>query len=98
MPPWPANLQTDDEVNAWIYEANHGRSVSEVLSDSDKSFQQLRQAIEALPDQVVMDPKHHLPWLKGQPFSPMAMFAHFHEDHEPDMRAWLARVEKDKSI
>jgi hypothetical protein len=21
-------------------------------------------------------------------------FDHFHDDHEPDMRAWLARVEK----
>src|SRR5512141_425697 len=30
-PPWPAHLQTDDEVNAWIYAANHGRSVGEVL-------------------------------------------------------------------
>lgn len=23
-----------------------------------------------------------------------AFFDHFHDDHEPDMRAWLARVEK----
>jgi hypothetical protein len=21
-PPWPAHLQTDDEINAWIYETN----------------------------------------------------------------------------
>ena len=24
-PPWPAHLQTEDEINAWIYETNHGR-------------------------------------------------------------------------
>ena len=40
-PPWPAHLQTDDEINAWIYESNHGRSVREVLSESHHVFQQL---------------------------------------------------------
>src|SRR5215831_13108863 len=29
-PPWPAHLRTVDEVNAWIYEQNRGRSVREV--------------------------------------------------------------------
>ena len=24
-PPWPADLQNDDEINAWLYERNHGR-------------------------------------------------------------------------
>jgi uncharacterized damage-inducible protein DinB len=33
-PPWPAQPQTDDEVNAWIYESTHGRSVREVLDES----------------------------------------------------------------
>jgi hypothetical protein len=47
-PPWPAQLQTDDEINAWIYESNHGRPVGVVLDES----------------------------------------------HEPDVRAWLVRVEK----
>jgi hypothetical protein len=74
--PWPAHLQTDDEINAWIYESNHGA------------------AIEGLPDEVLMDPVHHLPWWDDQPFSAGRFFAHFHEEHEPDMRAWLAQVEK----
>jgi hypothetical protein len=30
-PPWPAHLQTDDEIKAWIYESNRERSVGEVL-------------------------------------------------------------------
>ena len=29
-PPWPADLQNDDEINAWLYERNHGRSVDEI--------------------------------------------------------------------
>jgi hypothetical protein len=35
-PPWPAHLQTDDEINAWIYESNNGRSVGEVLDESHR--------------------------------------------------------------
>ena len=96
-PPWPAHLQTDDEINAWIYESNHERSVREVLSESHRVFQQLLAAIEGLPDEVLIDPVRHLPWLEGQPFSAGAFFAHFHEEHEPDMRAWLARQERSVS-
>jgi hypothetical protein len=93
-PPWPAHLQTDDEINTWIYESNHGRSVREVLDESHHVFQQLLTAIEGLPDKVLMDVQHELPWLEGNPFSAAGIFAHFHDEHEPDMRAWLARVEK----
>src|ERR1041385_7027454 len=69
-PPWPAHLQTDDEINAWIYESNHGRSVREVLEDSDQVFQQLLAAMEQLPENVLEDPQRYLPWLEGNPFSP----------------------------
>ena len=94
-PPWPAHLQTDDEINAWIYEANHGRSVREVLDESHQVFQRLLTSIEGLPDQVLLDPQHYLPWLEGSPLSPAGLFGHFHEEHESDMRAWLERVEKE---
>ena len=93
-PPWPAHLQTDDEINAWIYETNHERPVREVLDESHQVFQRLLAAMEGLPDEVIMDPGRHLPWLEGQPLSAGQFFAHFHEEHEPDMRAWLARLEK----
>ena len=56
-PPWPAHLQTDDEINAWIYETNHGRPVRAVLDDSQQVFQQLLAAIEGLPDEVLRDPR-----------------------------------------
>ena len=93
-PTWPAHLQTDDGINAWIYESNRGRSVREVLGDSDHVFQQLLAAIEGLPDEVLSDPARHLPWLEAQSIKPGDFFGHFHEEHEPDMRAWLARGEK----
>jgi hypothetical protein len=93
-PPWPAHLQTDDEINAWIYEANRERSVREVMDESHQVFQQLLAAIEGLPDQAFLDAQHYLPWLEGSPFTPATFFSHFHEEHEPDMRAWLAQMKK----
>ena len=94
LPPWPAHLQTDDEINAWIYESNRERSVREVLDDSHQVFQELVAAIAGLPDAVLTDPGRHLPWMDGESVSAAAFFGHFHEEHEPDMRAWLARQER----
>ena len=93
-PYWPAHLQTDDAINAWMYESNRGRSVRDVLDDSDHVFQQLVAAIEGLPDEFLSDPARHLPWLEAQSIKPSDFFGHFHEEHEQDMRAWLARGEQ----
>jgi len=93
-PPWPAHLQTEDEINAWIYESNRGRSVREVLDETHEVYQQLLAVIEGLPDEVRIEPEWRLVWLGGQRFPAGEFFDHFHDDHEPDVRAWLARVEK----
>jgi len=92
-PPWPAHLHTDDEINAWIYEINKGRSLREVLDESRQSFQQLLAVIEGLPDDVRIEPEWHLVWLGDKRFPVGEFFDHFHDDHEPDVRAWLAQVE-----
>ncbi len=92
-PPWPTHLQTDDEINAWIYQSHQGHSVRKVLDESHQVFQQLFATIQGLPEEVLADP-HRLPWLEGRPLTAAEFFAHFHEEHEPDMRAWLAREEK----
>jgi hypothetical protein len=99
-PPWPAHTQTEDEINAWIYESNRGRSVREVLDESHQLFQQLLAVIEGLPEDVRIEQVHqrgrvyHLVWLGDKRFPAGEFFDHFHDDHEPDVRAWLARVEK----
>jgi hypothetical protein len=59
-PPWPAHLQTDDEINAWIYQTNRDRSVREALDDSRQVFQQLLAAIEAFPEAELLDPQRFL--------------------------------------
>ena len=103
-PPWPPQLQTDDEINAWIYETNRERNVQDVLDESRQVFEQLLTVIEGLPDQVFTDVQRYLPWWegystfypdgKGSTLTSDAFFAHFHEEHEPDMRAFLARIKK----
>ena len=99
-PPWPAQIQAEDEINAWIYESNRGRSVREVLEESDQVHQQLLAVIEGLPDEVrieLIEPAYHLVWVEDRRFPASEFFDHFRDDHEPDVRAWLARVEKSSS-
>ena len=93
-PHWPAHLQTEDEINAWLYESNRGRTVREVLDESHQVFQQLLAVIEGLPDEVRIEPAWRLVWLDDKRFPAGEFFDHFHDDHEPDVRAWLARMEK----
>ena len=87
-PPWPPHLQTDDEINAWIYAANRDRPLADILQESDVVFQQLVDTFSAFPEAELLDP-NRFGWMEGEPLSGAAFFAHFHEEHEPDMRAWL---------
>jgi hypothetical protein len=92
MPPWPEHLQTDDQINAWIYETSHQRPVHEVLDHSQQVFEQLLAAMQSLPAEAFTEVERYLPWWRESPFIPAAFFAHFHEEHEPDMRAFLTRL------
>ena len=89
-PAWPAELRDDDEINKWFHARDRAKPVREVLSESRRVFQQLRAAIEKLPDDVLDDPRR-FPWMQGAPMSGATLFGHFHEEHEADMRAWLSR-------
>ncbi len=95
-PYWPAELDEDDEldeINAWIYMANRDRPLADVLNDSHEVFQQLVAEVSALSDEQLNDPQR-FPWLEGERLTGALMFGHFHEEHEPDMRAWLATVKQ----
>jgi uncharacterized damage-inducible protein DinB len=95
-PHWPAHLEAEDDINAWIYQANRGRSVREVLDETQHVFQQLLAVIEGFPDDVRVEhiePAFYLVWVDGERFLTGEFFNHFHDDHEPDIRAWLAHAE-----
>ncbi|MBN2499922.1 MAG: ClbS/DfsB family four-helix bundle protein [Anaerolineales bacterium] len=94
--PWPANLQGDDEINAWIYTANHDRPISAVLADARQDFQQLIALIADISEDVrleLVEPKYLVVWVGEERFHVSEFFDHFYDDHEPDVRAWLARLE-----
>ena len=99
-PPWPSHLQSEDEINAWIYESNRGRSARELLEEMHQVFQQLLTAIESFSEDVRIEVLHahgkdyYLLWSSEQRFPAGEFFDHFQEDHEPDVHAWLARVEQ----
>ena len=109
---WPAQFGTEDEidardedtawdeVNAWIYAANHDRPLADVLRDSRDVFQQLVETLGAFPDADLLTPDPtRFPWLGPEdlPLSGAVFFAHFHEEHEPDMRAWLEKVRREQN-
>ena len=97
-PPWPAHLQTDDQVNAWIYQTNRNRSTGEVLAESRRTFDQILVVVETYPEDVQIEIIHHegrdyyLVHLDGRRVQPGEFFDHYHDDHEQDVSAWLARI------
>lgn len=88
-PPWPADLDGDDEINDWIHERDRDRSTQELIDGYDASFERLAAAIEALPPQLATD-HGGLPWLEGHPLADLDPTSHLHEEHEPSLRMWLA--------
>jgi hypothetical protein len=96
-PPWPAQLQSEDEINAWIYESNRKRPLDDVLRESEQVFRELFKVVESLPTTIQVEkiePRYYLVWLDGKHFEVGEFFDHYHDDHEPDVRAWLVRIDQ----
>lgn len=94
-PPWPADLQEEDEINAWIYESYRRRPLREVLEETEQVHRQLVATIETLPEDArieLIEPAFYLVWIGEERFLAGEFFNHFHDDHEADVRGWLARV------
>jgi hypothetical protein len=87
--PWPAAMHDDDVINDWFQERDRGRTLEAVLDDYDRSFERLAAAIEALPEAVAHDP-NALPWAGGTAAVDIDFTDHLHDEHLPDVRAWLA--------
>jgi len=90
--PWPTELQTDDDINAWIYQSYRKRTVQDVLEETRQVLRQLIQIVEDLPDEARierLDPDHYLVWLGEERYMASEFFNHYYEDHEADVRAWL---------
>ncbi len=97
-PPWPAHLQDGDDINAWIFEANHGRPARDVLAEARQTLEQILTVVASLPDDTPIEADHdssgkayYRVRIGGVRFPPGEFFEHFHDDHEANVRAWLAR-------
>jgi hypothetical protein len=94
LPPWPANLEKEDDINAWLFDTNRKRPLNDVLDESRQVFAQLLAVIASLPEHVLIEkvePRYYLVWISSQRFEAGEFFDHFIDDHEPDVRAWMER-------
>jgi hypothetical protein len=96
IPPWPKELTKEDEINAWIYEANRHRSVGEVLKEANDILELTLAAIQDLPDDIPIETiqgKFHPVIVDEQYFAVGEFFHHFYDDHAADVQAWLERTQ-----
>ncbi|MCA9858071.1 MAG: ClbS/DfsB family four-helix bundle protein [Thermomicrobiales bacterium] len=91
LSPWPDELQTDDEINAWLYERDRNIPIGAVLDAYADTFARTREVVLALPDDVLTDPDY-FPWMAGQSIAESMLdrswFDHLHVEHEPQIRRW----------
>lgn len=92
-PPWPIALESDDEINNWIYGNNRDRSANDVLRESRELFDRLWDIVQSFQEGDLSEPMR-FEWMDGQALGAAILdgsyFSHLHEEHEPDIRKWLA--------
>lgn len=86
--PWPASLETDDDINDWIHAQHRDQPLGDVLADADQSFERLANLIETMPEEDLMTPGR-FEWMGSRPLVELEFFGHLHEEHEPSIREWL---------
>jgi hypothetical protein len=87
---------TTDQINQWIYDRDHNRSLDEVIQASRQQFMRLETLVDSLSEKELTDPRRFA-WMQGKPLGPTVIadcFDHFHEEHEPEIRTWLATIER----
>lgn len=108
-PGWPFSREESEEeypgvgpktqaINDWLHARNRHRTYDQVLAEDALQWTLLRAAVALMPDDLVERPGVIATLgeqsLAGAMLGPDA-FGHFHEEHEPQMRAWLARRRED---
>lgn len=91
--PIPYEPDTDDEIdalNVQIRERDAGRAPGELVDGYTDSYDRLIRALDALPAAALTDGKS-FPWLEGNLLIDIPFTGHLHEEHVPDVRAWLDR-------
>ena len=96
---WPDHLTEDDEINAWIYEQNKDRLLTEILEESREGYARLAAVVSMVPEEDLND-SARFPAEEGSTLGldlvSGAFFGHLHEEHEPAIRAWMAKPPEPK--
>ncbi|HEX7589157.1 MAG TPA: ClbS/DfsB family four-helix bundle protein [Anaerolineae bacterium] len=90
--PWPKNL-SEEEENAWIYEANRKRTLRDVLEDSRRVQNRLMKLLQSVTNEELNE-AGRFSWLGGNKLVesiPGNTYEHYQE-HSELIRKWLARV------
>jgi hypothetical protein len=93
--PWPAHLTEEndlDAINDWFLTRGRERTLQQVLGEYADSFDRMRDAVVALPEQELFESGRY-EWLDGFPLADVVPFSfeHLHDDHMPELRAWIDR-------
>ncbi len=97
-PPWPADFKYEndedlDAINAWFQQQSEEKLLGEVLDESRASYARLAEVVQQLPDEALTDGSYFA-WTEGQSLGDAivsgALFDHLHDEHEADIRRWLA--------
>jgi hypothetical protein len=85
---------TEDERNAIVFEQNRGRELHDVLADSRRIFRQYFEAVAALTEEELNDPRRFASMPEGwRPWRILYDPGHY-QGHADSIRAWLARRER----
>jgi hypothetical protein len=102
--PWPPQLEEGvdpdegdvDEINRWFFEANRDKPLTVVVAESNAAFDRVERAIAIMPEEDLLT-SGRFAWPNWPPDIALGpgvvrgTYDHYHVDHEPDIRAWLAR-------
>lgn len=80
-------------INRWVYYTNRDRPLEDVLRDVAAVWQEFESSLSGFDEQELMEPGRYA-FLDGQALGPSALHdfvIHLHDEHEPAIRAWLAR-------
>ncbi len=93
-PPWAADLGQDeiedDRINAWLHARDKDNALADVLTEADGIYDVFIAAVASVPIFLATDP-NRFDWMEGQALVDADFSGHL-DEHEPDVRAWLARA------
>ena len=88
----PDSEEEMDRLNEQFYKENKSRPLADVLGDFRSSYLQIVEAVQAMPEEDLIDPRRFA-WLDGDPLRQLVAgdtYDHY-EEHRQQIEEWLAR-------